>query len=72
MKNGPAVVAWRVRGQGGNGQPVAGKFSIQPHAAQADPDQRIGPVQHLQKARQPAHKDVVALQMGQFVKEDVP
>jgi hypothetical protein len=50
---------------------VGGHLLVDPHPAKRQPDERVKPVQNLQKAHEPRQVDVTAFQMGQFMKEDV-
>jgi hypothetical protein len=55
----------------GERQSVARQFAIRPHPSETKPHDRIEPMQKLQRRHQPVHRDVAALEMGQFVQKDM-
>ncbi|MEP6669765.1 MAG: hypothetical protein ABJF10_11465 [Chthoniobacter sp.] len=54
-----------------DGEGVAGGFAVGLHAPQAQPDDGIEPVQHLQERHEPVHRQVEPADVCHFMQEDV-
>ncbi len=54
----------------GKDERVGGRFAVDAHPAEGEPEHRVEPVEDLQQRDERLHGDVAALEMGQLVEKD--